>query len=242
MDKIVATAMEMASDGASILDIGGMSSRPGAPEIPVDEEIRRVVPAILAIRQRLPDMVISLDTYRSEVARKGIEAGANMINDISGGTFDVELPVLAAEHHLPYILMHMRGTPVDMHLYTDYQDIMMDLVKYFVERVRVLRKCGITDIILDPGFGFSKTMSQNYEIIRNLNLLSFFSKPVMIGVSRKSSLSKAIGRLAEDTLQATTALHMAALLNGASILRVHDVRPAMDTIAVFRQLRGVENP
>ena len=228
-------ARKMVSEGATILDIGGMSTRPGSEEIPLDEELERVVPIVEGLHSNLPDTVISVDTYRSEVADQCIRAGATMINDISGGLRDERILDVVAESHAAYILMHMRGTSADMQDLTHYDNLMGDLVKYFVERLRLLHHKGIRDIVIDPGFGFAKTMEQNYQIIKELEVFSFLDCPVMVGISRKSTLSKTINRPVAETLEATTALHIIALQNGASILRVHDVRAAMDAIAIFHQ-------
>jgi len=239
VEKALAMASDMLHDGATILDIGGMSSRPGAEEVPVEEELNRILPLIEAIAATFPQAIISVDTYRAKVAAEAIRAGATMVNDISGGQLDPEMKRVVADTQVAYVLMHMRGTPENMHHYTDYQFIMVDLIKYFVKQMAVYHRSGIHELVLDPGFGFAKTMEQNFTLIDQLGIFRFLDKPLLVGVSRKSSLSKTIGRPVEETLEATTALHMAALQNGASILRVHDVRPAMDTIAVFSQLESV---
>lgn len=236
----VEKALEMASlmliEGAAILDIGGMSTRPGATEIPLGEELDRVIPVIEAIHAAFPGVVISVDTYRAQVAREAIKAGATMVNDISGGQWDDELLGVVANYQAAYVAMHIKGTPENMHQHTDYHDVVSDILKYFVNRLRILKKAGIEEVMLDPGFGFAKTMEQNYRLIDRLGIFRLLGKPLLIGLSRKSTLSKTIGRSAEETLEATTALHMVALQNGASVLRVHDVRPAMDAIAVYNQL------
>jgi len=237
-DQIVDRAGQMLEEGARILDIGGMSTRPGSIEIDIQEEIDRVVPAITALSTAFPQAILSIDTYRSEVASVAINAGVTMVNDISGGNLDERMIDVLALSKVSYVLMHMKGRPSDMQSQADYQDLMGDLVKYFVNKLRILHNRGVRDIIIDPGFGFSKTMEQNYEIIRQLQILRFLDCPVMIGLSRKSTLSQTIGRPAEETIHATTALHMVALQHGASILRVHDVRPAIDAIAVFNKLHG----
>lgn len=243
-DGAVETALGMArrmlSDGAAILDIGGMSTRPGAKEISVNEEIARVVPVIEAIHAHFPEVIISVDTYRAIVAEESIKAGATMVNDVSGGQLDDRMFKVVADRQVAYVMMHLRGTPETMHQYTDYKDVIADLLKYFVNRLQIARQAGVTEIILDPGFGFAKTMEQNYELIARLDSFRLLNRPLLVGVSRKSTLSKTIGRPAEETLEATTALHMVALQNGASILRVHDVLPAMDTIAVFNKIRSVD--
>ena len=240
-DNIIEKAGQMLEDGALILDIGGMSSRPGALEIEVQEEIDRVIPAIESIHTSFPDAVISIDTYRAEVAKPGIRAGAAMVNDISGGELDPGMIDVLASHQVAYVLMHMRGKPAEMQTLTDYQYLISDIVKYFVNKLRTLHHRGIRDIIIDPGFGFSKTMEQNYDIINHLGILRFLDCPVMIGLSRKSTLSHTIGKPIEETLNATTALHMVALQQGASILRVHDISPAIEAIAVFNKLQEAKN-
>jgi dihydropteroate synthase len=232
----VEKATAMVEQGATIIDVGGMSSRPGAVEISASEEMDRILPVIQSIREKFPDVVISADTWRAEVAEEAIQAGATMINDISGAQFDPEMLDVVVRHPVAYVLMHMRGTPADMQQQTSYDDLMADLMKWFVGRIRMLHAKGIHDIVIDPGFGFAKTMSQNYHLISNLDVFRLWGYPVMIGVSRKSTLSATVGRPTEDTLHATTALHMAALMKGASVLRVHDVQPAMDAIRVYQKL------
>ncbi len=241
----VETALDMArsmlSQGATILDIGGMSTRPGAKEVSENEEITRVVPVIEAIHAEFPEAILSVDTYRARVAEESIKAGATMVNDISGGQLDDQLVKVVADRQVAYVMMHLRGTPENMNQYTDYKDVISDLLKYFVKRLQIAREAGVTEIILDPGFGFAKTMEQNYELIDRLGSFRLLNRPLLVGVSRKSTLSRTIGRPVEEALEATTALHMVALQNGASILRVHDVLPAMDTIAVFNKIRAVDH-
>ena len=236
IDLALEMAGQMLSEGASILDVGGLSSRPGAEEIPLEQELNRVLPVINAIHTAYPLAIISLDTYRAEVVRQGILAGATMINDISGAELDPKLLEVVAEMKAAYVLMHMRGTPTTMNQMTEYQYIAHDLLKYFVSKIRFLLQVGINELVIDPGFGFAKTMEQNYQLINQLNVFRILERPLMIGISRKSTLSKTIGRPVAETLEATTALHIVALQNGASILRVHDVRAAMDTIAVYNKL------
>lgn len=239
--KIIDFAGKILEEGATILDIGGMSTRPGATMIDASEESDRIVPVVEVLKKNFPGTILSVDTFRSSVARDAIKAGASLINDISGGTLDEEMFEVVASHRVAYCLMHMRGTPADMQSLADYQDLISDLLKYFVNKLRDLHRLGITDILVDPGFGFAKTMQHNYQLVNYLNVFGFLRHPVMIGVSRKSTLGKTIGRPAEETLEATTALHMAALQKGASVLRVHDVRPAMDAIAVYMQLKQAQN-
>ncbi|MEO6132972.1 MAG: dihydropteroate synthase [Saprospiraceae bacterium] len=233
---IVDRAGRMLEEGARIIDVGGMSSRPGAEEIEPQEETDRVIPAVVALKKAFPEAVISVDTYRAFVAKQAIDAGATMINDISGGSLDPDMIDVIDARKAAYVLMHMREKPSDMQSHTNYEDLTRDIVKYFVNKLRTLRQKGILNIIIDPGFGFSKTVDQNFQIIRQLNIFSFLECPVLIGLSRKSSLSQVIRRPVEATLDATTALHMIALEHGASILRVHDVKAAIDAIAVFNKL------
>lgn len=240
--KTLEKVSAMVNDGASIIDIGGISTRPGATEISIEEELNRVLPVIEMVAEAFPSTIIAIDTYRPEVAERAIEAGASLINDISGGQVDNRIWEVAGRNSVGYVLMHMRGMPDTMQNLTDYQDVIGDIVKYFVNKLRQLHRLGIYDIIIDPGFGFAKTLEQNYRIIEHLNVFRMLGYPVMIGVSRKSSLSKTVGRPVEETLDATTALHMSALLKGASILRVHDVKPAMDAIAVYKKLQEAKNP
>ena len=239
--KTLDLASKMVEEGAQILDIGGMSSRPGATEITPLEESDRVLPVIETMASAFPDTVISVDTYRSEVAEKAIQAGATIVNDISGGSLDPAMFDVLNRHKAAYILMHMRGKPSNMQNLTDYQDVISDLLKYFVNKLRELHHSGIRDIIIDPGFGFSKTMEQNYQVIDQLRTFRILGYPIMIGVRRKSTLSQTVGQPVEGTLNATTAMHMAALMNGASILRVHDVKPAMEAIAVYNKLREAKS-
>jgi dihydropteroate synthase len=236
VEKALERAHQMASEGAIIIDIGGMSTRPGAEEISEKEELRRVIPVIEALHSALPDMVLSIDTYRSVIAQEACKAGAGMINDISGGEADSHMYKVVSDFNVAYVLMHTRGTPKTMQQMTDYEDVVHDLIKYFIPKIKELHKLGVYDIILDPGFGFAKTPEQNFQIIRQLETFRFLGHPILVGVSRKSTLSKTVHRPVEETLAATTALHMAALQNGASILRVHDVAAAVDAIAVYRQL------
>lgn len=238
---IVDTAGQMVRDGASILDVGGMSTRPGAAEISEAEEMDRVLPVVSAMAEAFPGIVVAVDTYRSGVARASLASGARMINDISGFGRDPDMPATVAGAQAAYVLMHMRGTPATMNQLTDYEDVVGDILKYFVNKLRALAVAGVHEIVIDPGFGFAKTPAQNYRLIDRLATFRLTGCPVLVGVSRKSTLQRTVGRDAAGTLDATTALHMAALLNGASILRVHDVQPAADAIAVYRDLMAARH-
>lgn len=238
--SIVDAAEEMLDDGAKILDIGGYSSRPGATDISENEEIDRVVPAIGAILKSRPEAIISIDTFRPNVAREALKAGAGIINDISGGQYDETIYDLAAEAHAPYILMHMRGTPQTMQQLTEYGHLIMDIQKYFSERISVAKKAGVKDIILDPGFGFSKTVQQNFQLLKQFDLLHLHGCTLLAGMSRKSMIYKTLNTSADQSLNGTTALNMYALNKGAGILRVHDVKEAYETIQLHQAILGEE--
>ena len=223
---------KMVIEGMQIVDIGGYSSRPGAANIDVIEELNRVIPAISAIRKEFPELLISLYTCRSEGAEKGILAGADIINDISGFSIDPNLVDIVAKYNVPYILMHMRGTPETMQSMTDYECIFNDMILYFSEKIEILKEAGVNDIIIDPGFGFSKTIDQNYYLLEHLDDFLILDKPILAGLSRKSMIYKRLNTTPEDelTLDGTIALNKIALQKGASILRVHDVKEAVELI------------
>ena len=223
-------------EGADILDLGAYSSRPQAVDVSENEEIERLTPALEYIRQTYPNMPISVDTFRSKVARFAIEHGAHIVNDISGGQLDPEMFKTVGELQVPLILMHMRGTPQSMQSLTQYNNIFSEVGHYFSERITLARDAGVTDIILDPGFGFAKDLDQNYELFSTIHMLRVFDLPVLVGISRKSMIYKALGSSPEASLNGTTALHAWALQQGASILRVHDVREAKETVELFKRL------
>jgi dihydropteroate synthase len=229
---------EMLQQGATFIDVGGMSSRPGAEMITVDEELKRVLPAIEAIHRRFPEAIISIDTIRAEVVRKAVDAGASVVNDISAGAFDEELYLAVAEKKTPYILMHMQGTPLSMQDRPEYKDPIVEIMDFFIQEVTRLRRLGVKDIILDPGFGFGKTVAHNYQLLRALSSFKILDCPVLAGLSRKSMICKVLKVNPDKALNGTTALNMVALLNGASILRVHDVREAMETVKLWEQLQN----
>jgi len=224
----------MLEDGAAILDIGGYSSRPGAAPISVKEEISRIVPIITAITHTFPDSCISIDTFRAEVAKAAFEAGAKIINDISGGTMDKNMFEMAGRLRCPYILMHMKGTPETMQKETGYTNLFKDICYYFSEKIEELRSHGVKDIILDPGFGFAKTTLQNFELLQRLDDFRFFGLPILTGFSRKSMIWKTLDTTPEEALNGTTVLNTLALTKGACILRVHDVKEAVEAIKLLR--------
>lgn len=237
----VETARGMIQDGAHILDVGAVSSRPGAEEVPEQEELDRLSPVLEALRNEFPDFPLSVDSWRSGVVRKLRERfRINLINDISAGQMDPEMFATVADLGIPYIMMHMQGTPQHMQESPEYKQVVDDLLQFFAERVYALRKLGVIDIILDPGFGFGKTLDQNYMLVRELHAFQMFELPILVGISRKSMIYKVLDSEPEFALTGTTAAHMAALIQGANLLRVHDVKAAAETVKIFQQI--VDSP
>lgn len=232
-------AEKMLSEGATILDVGAYSSRPGANDIPIEIELKNSIAGIRTILDEFPKAIISIDSFRSEVCTAGIEIGGSIINDISGGALDSKMFDTVAELRVPYIMMHMRGNPQTMAELTDYKDLVSDIIDYFNEKINLLHAKGVHDIIIDPGFGFAKTMNQNFELLNKLELLSFNDAPILCGVSRKSMIWKTLETTADEALNGTTVLNTVCLMKGASILRVHDVKEAMETIKLFETTNNV---
>jgi dihydropteroate synthase len=230
---ILTQAAKMLSEGATFIDVGGYSSRPGAADVPVAEEIKRVVPAIKSIIKEFPEAIISIDTFRSEVARTACDHGASMVTDISGGQRDSLMFETVATLNVPYILMHMRGTPETMARDTNYQNLLRDIFDYLHVRLRELQQHGVKDIIIDPGFGFAKNREQNFELLNHLDMFHIFSKPILCGLSRKSMVWKTLNITPDDALNGTTSLNTIALLKGASVLRVHDVKQAREVVDLY---------
>ena len=230
MDSIVTLAGTMLADGAAILDIGGQSTKPGSKKISAAEEISRVVPVIEAIAQQYPEAIISVDTFYSAVALAAVKAGACIVNDVSGGTLDLDMLNVVAELKMPFICMHMQGTPETMQQQTTYQNVVTDVLDYLSRRVDSCRKAGINDVIVDPGFGFGKTIQQNFQLLKNLSAFTILDAPLLVGLSRKSTIYKTLDVTAADALNGTTSLNTIALLNGASLLRVHDVKDAWQAV------------
>ena len=226
-------------EGAALADLGAYSSRSGAEEVSPEEERRRLRPALQILRDEYPDLPVSVDTFRSDVARMAVEEyGASMINDISGGGLDPAMYRTMAELQVPYILMHMKGDPKTMQQQASYSDVTLEVIDYFAQRVGQLLELGVHDIILDPGFGFSKTTTQNYELLAQLgSLVEAFTQPLLVGVSRKSMIYRPLGISPEEALSGTTFVHALALERGAKILRVHDVRPAVEAVQLYEELR-----
>jgi len=237
-DTILRLVSEMLNNGATFLDIGGYSSRQNAKDVSEDEELNRVLPAIDAILKRFPEAIISIDTYRSKVAKKAISHGAAMINDISAGFMDDHMLQTVAQLNVPYIMMHMRGTPKTMQNQknTTYNNLITDIYYYFTERIAKARALGINDVIIDLGFGFAKTTKQNYELLDQLNIFKKLDTPILTGVSRKSMIYKTLDIEASEALNGTTVLHSIALARGSNILRVHDVKEAIECIRILQEL------
>ena len=231
-ETIIERAGQMIADGADILDIGGQSTRPGAERISAEEELIRIEPAVRAIRKAFPDVIISIDTFYGRVAKRALELGADMINDVSAGNIDPEIIEAAAKSGCPYVLMHMQGEPQMMQHNPQYTHVVSDVIYFFSEKIKMLRSKGIHDIVLDPGFGFGKTAEHNFELLASTYDLIFFDLPVLIGISRKKMIQHTISGTAEEALSGTIAANTIALLEGASILRVHDVKPAVDARSI----------
>ncbi|MBR4637595.1 MAG: dihydropteroate synthase [Bacteroidales bacterium] len=221
-------AAQILAEGGDIVDIGAMSTRPDAMEIPEEEEKTRIVQAVRCIREDFPDAVLSVDTYRASVAEAAVEAGADIINDISGGTFDPEMIPTIGRLQVPYVLMHTPAKPAEMQQHTEYNDLLGEMLQFFGKQIAFLHRHAVHDIILDPGFGFGKTLEQNYFLMKNLEVFSELGYPLLVGISRKSMIYKLLGTTPEHALNGTTVLNTVALMKGANILRVHDVREAVE--------------
>lgn len=228
---------EILQEGGAIIDLGGYSSRPDAQDVSPEEEMERLCLALRILRDEYPKAMVSVDTFRADIARRCVEEyGVAIINDISGGELDAAMFPTIADLHIPYIIMHMRGTPKTMQQHCDYQNLTADILLYFSKKIEQLHLMGVNDIIIDPGFGFSKTLEQNYELMRHLADFSLFEKPLLVGISRKSMIYKLLGGTPAESLNGTTVLNTYALLNGANILRVHDVKAAVEAVRIFKQL------
>lgn len=238
MDIILKKVEKHIADGADILDIGGYSTKPGAEEVSEEDELMRTIPVIEALIKKYPELIISIDTFRGSVARAAINAGASIINDVSGFELDEEMLPTIAELKVPYILMHMKGTPQNMQNNPTYKDISLEVNEYFAKKIATLRSLGINDIILDPGFGFAKTLEHNYELFSKMEVLGYNEFPILVGISRKSMIHKFFDTTPQEALNGTTALNMVALQKGAKILRVHDVKEAKETLKIYNALQG----
>ncbi|MCW2118855.1 dihydropteroate synthase [Flavobacterium sp. 7A] len=234
---ILSKVNKMLVDGATFIDIGAYSSKPNAEFVSVQEEINRILPVVALLMKQLPEVILSIDTFRSEVARICIESGAAIINDISAGKLDEKMMETVAKARVPYIMMHMKGNPQTMQTLTDYDNIVKEMILYFSERVFEARRHGISDIIIDPGFGFAKTLDQNFEVIRKLEDFQMLDLPLLAGISRKSMVYKTLETSPEEALNGTTVLNTISLSKGANILRVHDVKEAAETVKLWNKLK-----
>lgn len=234
--EILQTAEKMLEEGATFLDVGGYSSRPGATDILLNEELDRVIDPIKAIIDRFPKAIISIDTFRSEVARAAIDAGASVINDISAGHLDKMMLSVVAELGVPYVAMHMKGTPQNMKELTKYDDLLHEVMNYFSSVIHDCNQLGIKDVIIDPGFGFAKTAEQSFDLLNKLDHFHHLDRPLLVGVSRKSMIYRTLNSTAEEALNGTSVLNTVALLKGAQILRVHDVKEAVEAIKLVNEL------
>lgn len=226
----------MLKEGATFIDVGAYSSKPNADDVSENDELNRIIPVISLILKEFPETLLSIDTFRSNIAKQGVEAGACMINDISAGKLDDNMLQTVADLHVPYIMMHMRGNPKTMQQQTEYDNLAKDILFYFSERIAAAKALGIVDLIVDPGFGFAKNLEQNFELLNKLELFKMIEKPLLVGVSRKSMIYKTLETSANEALNGTSVLNTIALQKGASILRVHDVKEAMECIKLVESL------
>ncbi|HMZ45778.1 MAG TPA: dihydropteroate synthase [Chitinophagaceae bacterium] len=233
IDSALFKVEQMVQEGAIIIDIGGQSTKPNSLPITVEEELRRTVNVIEAIKKKFSNLIISIDTYNATVASKAVEAGASIVNDISGGTFDKNMMATVANMNVPYVCMHIKGTPQTMQQNPIYDNVTQEVLSFFIDKINQAKQAGIKDVIIDVGFGFGKTIQHNFQLLKELSVFSILEKPILIGVSRKSTIYKTLGVTPEQALNGTTALHTICLLNGANILRVHDVKEAIECIKLF---------
>ena len=237
-DAVLVQCEKMIGEGADIIDIGGQSTRPGSTPVTAEEELARVIHLIEAIHRNFPGIFISADTYYSSVARQAVAAGASIINDISAGSMDPGMIAAVADLGVPYILMHMQGTPATMQQHPYYDNVTTEVLDFFIKQVALLRKAGIKDIIIDPGFGFGKTIQHNFELLRHLQVFKMAGCPLLVGISRKATIYKTLDITAEESLNGTTVLNTVGLMNGAGILRVHDVKEAKEAVVLINSLQG----
>jgi dihydropteroate synthase len=232
-DAVVQQAAKMLEEGADVLDIGGQSTRPNSVPVPLEEELNRVTGAIEAVHSTFPDAIISVDTYHAKVAAAAVAAGASMVNDVSAGSIDGEMLAAVGKLQVPYVCMHMRGTPATMQQNPVYENLTREVLDFFIARIGVCKQAGIQDIIIDPGFGFGKTIRHNFELLKNLSVFKMLEKPLLLGISRKSTVYKTLGVTAAEALNGSTVLHTLGLANGANILRVHDVKEAKEAVTLY---------
>lgn len=236
--EIIAKVEKMLAEGATFIDLGAYSSKPSAEFVSEEEELNRIVPVVQLLVKHFPDILLSIDTFRSKVASACIENGAAIINDIAAGNLDEKMMEVIAQYQVPYIMMHMRGTPQTMQSLTEYDDMVKEMMFYFSKKIAQARSLRINDLIVDPGFGFAKTMEQNFEVMQKLELLHNLELPLLVGISRKSMIHKSLGISADEALNGTTFLNAVALIKGAQILRVHDVKEAVECVKLFEKLNA----
>lgn len=235
---VLRIAEQMLGEGADILDLGGQSTRPGSILVDSEEELQRIIGPIEAIHRHYPDAIISIDSFYSRVAKAAVEAGARIVNDTSAGSMDPQIIPIVAELRVPYVLMHMKGMPGNMQTSPTYEDVTREVLDFLIQKKASLQKAGITDIIIDPGFGFGKTAAHNFELLRNLSVFNIMQSPLLLGISRKSTISKTLGVTTEQALNGTTVLNTIGLMQGASILRVHDVKEAREAVTLYKHCMG----
>jgi dihydropteroate synthase len=234
---VLKQAEQMLQAGADILDIGGQSTRPNSSTVSVEEELERVIGAIESLHFNFPQAIISIDTYYARVAREAVAAGASMVNDVSAGTVDPQLLAATGALQVPYVCSHIKGTPATMQQHATYENVIREVLDFFIQKIAECRKAGITDIIIDPGFGFAKTQAHNFTLLKNLVTLQLLDRPILIGLSRKSTIYKTLGITAAEALNGTTVLNTVGLLNGAHMVRVHDVKEAKEAITLISHLQ-----
>lgn len=237
-EKILSRTKRMLDEGATFIDVGAYSSRPGATDIPEEEELKRLLPVVELLVEQFPNIILSIDTFRSEVAKRAVEAGAAIINDISAGNLDPDMMKTVARLQVPYIMMHMRGTPQNMKKLNEYDDLVQDVIYYFSQKISEARDLGINDLIIDPGFGFSKNIAQNFELLNKLELFKNLELPLLSGLSRKSLIYKTFNTTPGEALNGTTVLNTVSLMKGADILRVHDVKEAVECVKLLERLKN----
>lgn len=237
VDAVLAQSEKMIREGADIIDIGGQSTRPGSEPVSAEDELQRIIGSIEAVKRHFPEIFISVDTWHALVAKEAVTAGASLINDISGGSMDEMMIAMVASLRVPYVLMHIKGTPKDMQAQAKYENVTREVLDFFIAAITRLHKAGIHDIIIDPGFGFGKTIDHNFELLRNLAVFKILERPIMAGLSRKSTIYKTLHTTAAGALNGTTVLNTAALLNGAGILRVHDVKEAREAVMLVERIK-----
>lgn len=237
-DAVLRQAEKMLEEGADILDIGGQSTRPGSTPLNDEEELKRIIGPVILLHEKFPGAIISVDTYHSKVATETVAAGASMVNDISAGNMDNKMLGTVAKLHVPYICMHMQGTPQTMQKEPHYENATKEVLDFFIAKIDACKKAGVHDVIIDPGFGFGKTIAHNFELLRNLSVFSMMERPLLVGLSRKSTIYKLLGISASEALNGTTVMNTIALINGANILRVHDVKEAKEAVKLVAAMNN----